>query len=140
MAVIARSLLLSVLACGLLLAEKDAPSPLRTVNQVATALADNDAAEAIRHFAASMPERETLRQYFDNLAASYNISCEADIVDEQDTPTTANLTLDWTLTLQNRSTDATVRRRQQVQVRLSLAKGEWTIVALAPLSLFSPQM
>lgn len=133
-----RLALISVLAATLISADQ-AQDALGAVNRMTTALADNDAGAAMDAFDKSFPQYDTLAAYFGNLTASYLITNEAGIVDEQGEPNKTVLTFDWTLTLHSQSTDETFRRSRQVTVTVVKKSRDWKIVAFSPIALFNPQ-
>jgi hypothetical protein len=130
-------LLLSVgVACGM---ADQAHDVLQVINHVTTALSASDPADAMAPFDKSFPDYNKLSAYFSNLTSSYAIGNEADVVEETDSDAETKLLLDWTLTLENENSGASLRRHGQVEVRLVRKGGRWKIVELAPLDLFDPQ-
>lgn len=118
----------------------DRPSSvLATINQVATALAGDNATDAMTPFDKSFAKYTELRDYFSGLTDSSQLVNEVDLVDEQDSATQSNLTLKWTVTLTNKTTLQTERRSGEIHARLKLKDGKWKIVDFSPIDLFNPQ-
>lgn len=113
---------------------------LAAVNALSTALSNGDAAAAMAPFDKSFAQYDTLAAYLGNLAASYLITNEADIVDENDEADKTTFVFDWTLTLRNESTEQAFQRHGKVNVTVAKRGGVWKIIAFSPVSLFSPQM
>lgn len=108
------------------------------LSYIATALTSGNGNDAMRPFDKSFSNYDKLSNYFQGLSA-FQLNSEVDVVDEQDADTYTNLTVDWTLTLTDPGTDATERRRGDINVRLVLKEGKWKIVDFSPISLFNPQ-
>ena len=96
----------------------------------------DDAAGAIGAFDKSCPGYDTLSGYFATLTSSFEITNEADVLDEKTSSDTVTVTLDWTLTLQSVSSAATSRKEQQVTV--DVARKTSKIVRFSPIELFRP--
>jgi hypothetical protein len=121
---------------------RDANRPanvLATINHVATALAGDNAADAMMPFDKSFPKYGKLRDYFLGLTDSSQLVNEVDLVDEQDSDTQSNVTLEWTVTLTNKTTLQTERRSGEIHAHLKLEDGKWKIVDFSPIDLFNPQ-
>ena len=117
----------------------DRPSDVRArVNQVASALASGSASDAMSAFDKSCPDYDKIRQYFQGLGDSFDVSNQWEIEDEQDTHTETVLTIDWALTIADKTTDATENREAEITVKLKAADGKWKIVSFAPLDIFDP--
>jgi hypothetical protein len=116
-----------------------APSVLATINHVATALTGDNASDAMMPFDKSFPKYAKLRDCFSGLTDSSQLVNEVDLVDEQDSGTQSNLTLEWTVTLTNKTTLQTERRSGEIHARLKLEDGKWKIVDFSPIDLFNPQ-
>lgn len=112
---------------------------LKTINYVATALASDNALDAMTPFDKSFANYVKLRDYFSGLTNSSQIVNEVDLTDEQDTDTQSNVTVDWTVTLTNKTTLQTERRTGEIHIRLALQNRKWKIVDFSPIDLFNPQ-
>jgi hypothetical protein len=112
---------------------------LSTINYVATALAGDNAADAMTPFDKSFPNYVKLRDYFAGLTDGWQIVNEVDVMDEDDSATQSNVTVQWTMTLTNKTTFQTERRSGEIHVRLALEHGKWKIVDLSPIDFFNPQ-
>ncbi len=131
--------LLMLVAASAMMADQ-AHDVLHVVNNLTTALGDNDAPEAMSYVDRSFAGYDRMAADLGNLTAGYSISNEADVIDEDDTADESKLTLDWSLTLRSQGTGQTVSRHEQVLVRLVCKGKRWKIVDFAPLKLFDPQM
>jgi hypothetical protein len=112
---------------------------LATINYVATALAAGNPIDAMRPFDKSFANYAKLRDYFSGLTDSSQLVNEVDVADEQDSDSGSNVTVNWTLTLMNKTTSETERRSGEIHVRLTLQNGKWRIVDFTPINLFNPQ-
>jgi hypothetical protein len=112
---------------------------LSTINYVATALAGDNAADAMTPFDKSFPNYVKLRDYFAGLTDGWQIVNEVDVTDEEeDSATQSNVTVQWTMTLTSKTTFQTERRSGEIRVRLALEHGKWKIVDLSPIEFFNP--
>lgn len=107
------------------------------ISYIATSLASGNATDAMVPFDKSYVNYDKLRGYFDGLT-SFVVENEVDVTDEQDTDTDTKLTINWTLTLIDRSTNQTERRTGDIEVRFVLKNRKWKIVDLAPIEIFDP--
>lgn len=131
---------LAVMYLGGLPLEADrTASVLETLNHVATALASDSATDAMTPFDKSFPKYVTLRDYFLGLTNGSQLVNEIDVLDEQDSGTQSNLTVQWTLTLTNKATLQTERRTSEITLRFKLEAEKWKIVDFSPIDLFNPQ-
>jgi len=112
---------------------------LSTINYVATALAGDNAADAMTPFDKSFPNYVKLRDYFEGLTDGWQIVNEVDVTDEEDSATQSNITVQWTMTLTNKSTFQIERRSGQIHLRLALEHGKWKVVDFSPIDFFDPQ-
>lgn len=108
------------------------------IGYVASALTSGNAADAMSTFDKSFAGYHKLKTYFQGLN-DLQIENEIDVLDEQYTNSTAELNINWTLTLTNPATNSSVRRSEDVHLRLVLKDGKWKIVELSPIELFDPQ-
>ncbi len=131
---IAGVLLLTVLP---ILADRAADVRTR-LNQVASALASGSPADAISVFDKSCPQYEQVHEYFQGLADSFDVTNQLEIADEQDTDAGTTLTVDWDLTIADKTSDATEHRNAQITVKLKADDGKWKIVSIAPIDIFNP--
>lgn len=121
---------------------RDADRPasvLVAINHVATALTGDNATDAMAPFDKSFANYAKLRDYFLGLTNSSQLVNEVDVMDEQNSGTQSNVTVDWTLTLTNKTTFQTERRSGEVHVKLRLDDGKWRIIDFSPIDLFNPQ-
>jgi hypothetical protein len=107
------------------------------LGHVASALTAGDPADAMAPFDKSFAEYDKLKGYFQGLTG-FQIENEINVLDEQDTDTSAELAANWTLTLANPATKSTEHRSSDVNLRLALKGGKWKIVDFAPVELFNP--
>jgi hypothetical protein len=112
---------------------------LDVINHVASGLTNGDPSDAMSPFSKSFAKYDTLQNYFVALTNAFQITNEAGVVDEQDSPAETRLTLEWSLNLTGRVSNENTRRTGEVQVRLVLEKHQWRIVDFSPISLFDPQ-
>jgi hypothetical protein len=118
----------------------EASDGLTVINRVATALAANDASEAMAQFDKSYPDYDKLQNYFIGLTGAYNITSEATVADEQDSPGVAKLMLDWTLTLTQPDSSLSKQRKAEIQVRVVRKNGKWKIAGFSPIEIFNPAL
>jgi hypothetical protein len=139
MAATARRLcFLLVLPAGIAMADQS-HDVLRAINQVATALTANNPSQALVPIDKSLANYNTLENEFIGLTSAYQITNEAEVLDEEDTSSSeTKLTLRWVLSLASNETGETKSRSAEVQVRLQLKDGKWKIVELAPIDIFTP--
>ncbi|MGA8028510.1 MAG: hypothetical protein WB992_15305 [Bryobacteraceae bacterium] len=116
-----------------------AAAVLEQINHVARALSDGNPADAMTPFDKSLPQYETLRNYFSGLTDAYQLTNEATVTDEQDAENETKLKLQWTMTLTEPSTSLSRQRTGEIQVRLLLKNGKWKIIELSPIDFFNPQ-
>jgi len=138
MAVIGRRALLALFAYGVLQA-RARHDALQAINTVATALSDGDASGAMAPFDNSSTNYEKLRGYFLGLVDAFQITNEVDVTNEEDSAGETRLTLQWTLSLTDTSSQTITRRSAELHARLRLEKAKWKIVEFAPIDLFDPQ-
>jgi hypothetical protein len=115
------------------------PSVLATINHVATALAGDNASDAMTPFDKSFTKYTELRDYFSGLTDSSQLVNEVDVIDEQNFGTESSVTVEWTLTLTNKATRQIERRSGEIHIRLRPEEGKWKIVDFSPIDLFNPQ-
>ena len=111
---------------------------LRPINDVATALSAGNPVAAMAAFDKSLSDFDQLSARFTALTAAFDLNNEIDVEDEQDSPSAADLTLQWTLTLTSQTND-TEHRTAEIHARVGLRDGKWKIVAFSPIDLFDPQ-
>lgn len=129
-----------VLLCPAL-GRSDQASDLRDVLQrVATGLTDENPSDALKPFDRSLSTYDKLSGYFDGLTSSYQITNEVNVVDEQDSADQITATVDWTITLGDK-TNLGVQdsRYREIHVRMIRDKKRWKIVEFSPIDLFNPQ-
>jgi hypothetical protein len=112
---------------------------LSTINYVATALAGDNAADAMTPFDKSFPNYVKLRDYFAGLTDGWQIVNEVDVTDEEDSATQSNVTVQWTMTLTNKTTFQSERRSGEIHIRLAPEHKRWKIVDFSPIDFFNPQ-
>jgi len=112
---------------------------LRPLNDVATALTGRNPTAALEPFDKTLPEFNQLSSRFTALTAGYDLENEIDVQDEQDTPSSTDVTLRWTLTLTSPESNDQERRTAEIHVRLALRDNKWKIVAFSPIDIFDPQ-
>jgi hypothetical protein len=137
MAVIARKLLLAAMMSAATVAADQAHDVLRTINHVASALTGGNPADAMISFDKSCPNYTSLQDDFIGLTDGYELSNEADVTDEADSPTETTLTLQWTLSLTNKSSSENLTRKAEIHVRLRKENGKWKIVDFSPADFFN---
>ncbi|MCU1291945.1 MAG: hypothetical protein JWP08_795 [Bryobacterales bacterium] len=138
MAAIARRIcfLLALSAGGAMADQPD--DVLRVINQVASALTENNPSDALIPIDKSLPNYNTLENEFIGLTSAYLITNEVEVLDEDDTADQTLLTLRWALTLASKETGESNSRSAEVHVRLRSQNGKWKIVELTPIDIFTP--
>ena len=111
---------------------------LQVINQVATALTENNPSDALIPIDKSLPNYNTLENEFIGLTSAYLITNEVEVLDEDDSADQTLLTLRWALTLASKETGESNARSAEVRVRLRSQKGKWKIVELSPVDIFTP--
>ena len=137
MAAIARKLFLACAFAVTAVADQ-AHDVLRVINHVATALTDGNPSDAMVPFDKSFPNYTALQNDFIGLTDAFQLSNEADVTDEDDSPAETTLTLQWTLNLTNRSTNENLSRKAEIHVRLRNERGKWKIFDFSPAEFFNP--
>ena len=130
---------LLLLASVLTLSADQAHDVLQVINHVATSLTDNDPSDALSQFSKSYASYDKLRQYFIALTDAFQISNEADVLDEQDKPDETSLVVQWSINLTSKDSNENLRRTEEVHARLVKKNQRWEIVDFSPVSLFDPQ-
>ena len=116
----------------------DRAADIRTqIGTIATSLALGNASEALSPFDKSYASYEKLSEYFQGLTA-FQIENEVDVTDEEGAEDSAKITIMWTLTLTDLTTNRTDRRTAEINARLVMKGGKWKIVEFAPISIFNP--
>jgi hypothetical protein len=115
------------------------PSVLATINYVATALAGDNATDAMTRFDKSFAKYTELRDYFSGLTDSSQLVSEVDVTDEQNLGTQSSVTVEWILTLTNKATRQIERRSGKIHIHLRREEGRWKILDFSPIDLFNPQ-
>jgi hypothetical protein len=144
MAVIGRRGYIALLTTGLFYpvwVRADQPSDLRDIlQQIATSLTDENAADALKPFSRAFNNYDKLRDDFDGLTASYQVTNEVNVLDEQDDSDQITATVGWTITLGNKSNlGVQDSRHREIHLRLVREKKHWKIIAFSPFDLFDPQ-
>jgi hypothetical protein len=129
--------LLLVLAGSL--AAQQSKAIYRQVANVASALTNGNAADAMTPFDKSFAGYVRLRDDFIALTNGYQMVNQIEILDQDITPGEATLTVNWVLTLSDPASGLSETRAHDVIVKLSFLKYQWRIVSFAPLELFDPQ-
>lgn len=131
--------LLAILAVVPIRADR-AGDILSTLNRVAAALTAGLASDAMEPFDKSFSGYATLLEYFSGLTNNSQLVNEIDVVDEQDdSATRSSLTIQWTLTMTDKTSFETRQRSGEIHVRIALQDGKWKIVQFSPIDLFDPQ-
>jgi len=141
MAATARKLVrLAIIALLAATARGDQAQDIRArISQIATALTAGNPAEAMIPFDKSYPDYAKLSSYFAGLTSAFQVENEVSVTDEEDTPTESKVTVDWSLTLTDLGTNATIQRTAVVAAKLVRKDREWKIVAFSPIAIFNPQ-
>ena len=144
MAAIGRRGYVALLATALLCPfgmRADQASDLRDIlQQIATSLTDENAADALKPFSQSFSGYDKLRDAFEALTASYQITNEVNVLDEQDASDQIAATIGWTITLGNKTNLGVQNSRYgEIHLRLAREKKHWKIVAFSPIDVFDPQ-
>ncbi len=87
----------------------------------------------------SFANYDKLRNYFEGLANSFQLSNGVEITDEQDSENETKLTVDWTLTMTDLTTNYSDTRNAELSIRLVRNGKKWKIVDFSPIELFNPQ-
>lgn len=135
---------IAIVALGLLLqrptfAADPSSSARGQIAAVAEALTSGDAAEAISHFSESLPDYTKLRHYFEGLTA-FSLENEVTVTDEEDSDHGVDLTITWTVTFTDLTTDQTKQRSTEIHATVALENSKWRIVKFAPIEIFNPQL
>ncbi|HEX4230658.1 MAG TPA: hypothetical protein VHZ07_18425 [Bryobacteraceae bacterium] len=132
---------IAILASGASpLRANQAAEALATVNYIASALSDDNPADAMTPFEKSFPDYDKLAGYFEGLVDRALVTSSVQVVDEQDHDQSTDLTIQWTMDLSNRSMNGlTEDRTGELHVHLVKKKGKWKIASLSPISFFDPQ-
>ena len=109
------------------------------ISQIATALTAGNPEEAMIPFDKSYPDYAKLSSYFAGLTSAFQVENEVSLTDEEDTPTESKVAIDWSLTLTDLGTNATIQRTATVMAKLARKGPEWKIIAFAPIEIFNPQ-
>lgn len=109
------------------------------ISQIATALTAGNPAEAMAPFDKSYPDYAKLSSYFAGLTSAFQVENEVSVTDEEDAPTESKVTIDWSLTLTDLGTNATIQRTAVITAKLVRQGREWRIIAFAPIEIFNPQ-
>lgn len=125
--------LLAVVLCA-----DETNDALAVIHRMADALSANNPSEAIAQFDPACPDYDKLKQDFIGLSNAYNVTNEATVTDEQDTPGVVKLTLEWTITLNQPDSSLSKRRTSEVRVLVVRKKGKWKIVSFSPAGIFNP--
>ncbi len=113
---------------------------LSTLNRVAAALTAGIASDAMEPFDKSFSGYAKLLEYFSGLTNNSQLVNEVTVVDEQDeSAPRSSLTVQWTLTMTDRTNFETRQRSGEIHVRMALEDGKWKIVDFSPIDLFNPQ-
>jgi hypothetical protein len=112
---------------------------LEVINRVAASLTDGDPSDALSQFSKTYASYDKLREYFSGLTDAFQISNEADVLDELDKPDESSLVLQWSLNLTSKDSNENLRRREEVHARLVRKNHRWEIVDFSPATLFDPQ-
>src|SRR5580692_6677574 len=120
---------------GLVLAAEK--TPLSSLANLATALTNGDADDALELFDSKMSTYAEIEQKIEALTAQDDINCAIDIVTDEETGGIHKLDLDWFMQLKSQIDDSQLeRRRVRVQVEMRQFKGVWKITSISPLSIF----
>jgi hypothetical protein len=144
MAVIGRRRYIALLVTGLLspfLLGADDSSDLRDIlQQIATSLTDENAADALKPFSHAFSDYDRLRDDFEGLVASYQITNEVNVMDEGNDSGQITATIGWTITLGDKTNPGVQDSRyREIQLRLLREKKHWKIVECSPIDLFDPK-
>jgi hypothetical protein len=132
---------LAILAWGAVPLRADQPAEaLATINYIASALSDDNPADAMTPFEKSFPDYDKLAGYFEGLVDRALVTSEIQVIDEQDHDQSTELVVQWRMDLSNRSmAGLTEDRTGDLHVHLIKKKGKWKIASLSPISFFDPQ-
>ncbi|SRR5579883_1966540 len=140
MAAIVRRLICTVAIAQLVFLSRagESSAALAQINRVAESLSENNPAEAMAPFDTSYPDYEKLQNYFDGLTAAYQITSEATVLDQEESPSTVKFTLQWTITLTQTNTPLYKQRTSKIEAILVKKQGKWRIVKFSPIEIFDP--
>jgi hypothetical protein len=120
---------------GLVLAAEK--TPLSSLANLATALTNGDADDALELFDSKMSTYAEIEQKIEALTAQDDINCAIDIVTDEETGGVHKLDLDWFMQLKSQIDDSQLeRRRVRVQAEMRQIKGVWKITSISPVSVF----
>ena len=114
-------------------------TPLSSLANLATALTNGDADDALELFDSKMSTYAEIEQKIEALTAQDDINCAIDIVTDEETGGIHKLDLDWFMQLKSQIDDSQLeRRRERVKVEMRQIKGVWKIVSISPISILDP--
>jgi hypothetical protein len=114
-------------------------TPLASLANLATALSDGDADDALEIFDSKMKNYPDIEQKIEALTDQDDISCAIDIVTDEESNGIHKLDLDWFIQLKSQIDDSQFeRRRERIQVEMRQIKGVWKITSISPVSIFEP--
>jgi hypothetical protein len=120
---------------GLVLAAEK--TPLSSLANLATALTNGDADDALELFDSKMSTYAEIEQKIEALTAQDDINCAIDIVTDEETGGIHKMDLDWFMQLKSQIDDSQLeRRRVRVQVEMRQFKGVWKITSISPANVF----
>ncbi len=108
------------------------------ISHIATSLASGDVEDALDPFDKSCASYDKLSGYFQGLTV-FQIENGVDVTDEDDTSDTqTKVTVNWAITLTDRSSNRTDHRTADINIRLVLKGRKWKIVDFSPIDIFNP--
>jgi len=108
------------------------------ISHIATSLASGNAEDAMEPFDKSFASYDKLSGHFQGLTV-FQIENEVDVTDEDDTSDTeTKVTVNWSITLTDLSTNRTDHRAADINMRLVLKDRKWKIVDFSPIDIFNP--
>ncbi len=132
-----RFTIIAVLSCTL---RADQAQDVRArFSQIATALTAGNAAEAMIPFDKSYPDYARLSGYLTGMTGAFQVENEVSVTNEEDTLTESKVSIDWSLTLTDLGSNATIQRTAVITAKLVRKDREWKIVRFAPIGIFNPQ-
>ena len=115
------------------------PESWNVAEKAAEALTEDNPAEFLSFFDSAMPGYDMLRSEVQGMTASGELSSAVELISNEGTDSTRDMTVDWTLNLHDPNTSIrTAERQDQVKFRLEWRDQHWKITRLDPLDFFRP--
>ena len=132
---------LYLILCGVLFTPLRAASPDSRIVALASSLSQGDGYGALESFDKSMTDYSAVSRDLSALVAQAEVTCAIDIVEDKDADDQSavvhRLDLDWYMRLKSR-TDPNLVEYRRLRVAVTVHRGDWRIVSLAPEQILAP--